>query len=33
MLKYCNTIKGNMNLQDFKEQYGEKLAALLKHEN
>jgi len=33
MLRYCNTIKGNMNLQDFKEQYGEKLTALLKHED
>ena len=33
MLKYCNTVKGNMNLQDFKEQYGEKLTALLKHED
>lgn len=33
MLKYCNTIKGNMNLQEFKDMYGKQLTKLLLYEN
>jgi hypothetical protein len=33
MLKYCNTIKGYMNLQEFKDLYGKQLTSLLLYED